>query len=164
MKLSDVVSRLHNARASHKAWVARAEALVAGMELEKEQVPMLPTDCIFGQWYYGSGQMLRKLPAYKALEKPHDQLHRTYMQIFRLLFDEPDVSALGRLFGKSKKAKAEQIKQAEKLIPPLHALSDEVCDILENLETQVMTAAKKQKMTQLENTIETHNGEGRKES
>jgi len=54
MKLSDVISKVHNARAAHKAWVARAEALVAGMPLEKEQVPMLPTECIFGQWYYGS--------------------------------------------------------------------------------------------------------------
>ncbi len=160
MKLSDVVARLHNARAAHKAWVARAEGLVAGLPLEKEQVPMLPTDCIFGQWYYGSGQMLRKLPAYKALEKPHDKLHQTYMQIFKLLFDEPDVSALGRLFGQAKKAKAAQIKQAEKLIPPLRALSDEVCDILENLEIQVMSAARKQRTTQLENTMQvTQSGE-----
>ncbi len=145
MKLSDVVANLHNARAAHKAWVRRAEGLVAGLPLEKDQVPMLSTDCMFGKWYYGSGQRLRKLPAYKALEKPHDQLHQTYMQIFKLLFDEPDVSALGRLFGKAKKAKAAQLKQAENLIPHLRALSDEVCDILENLETQVVNAASKQK-------------------
>jgi len=89
--------------------------------------------------------MLRKLPAYKALEKPHDNLHQTYMKIFRLLFDEPDVSALGRLFGKVKKAKAAQIKQAELLIPILRAQSDEVCEILENLENQILSAARKQK-------------------
>jgi len=153
MKLSDVVSQLHNARAAHKAWVARAEALVAGMPLEKEQVPLLPTDCIFGKWYYGSGQMLRRLPAYKALEKPHDKLHQTYMKIFRLLFDEPDVSALGRLFGQTKKAKAAQIKQAELLISTLRGLSDEVCDILETLETQVMNAAQKQKKNSITQTI-----------
>jgi len=146
MKLSDVIAQLQNARAAHKAWVARAEALVAGMPLEKELVPVLPTDCIFGQWYYGSGQMLRRLPAYKALEKPHDTLHRTYMEIFKLLYTEPEVSALGKMFGKAKKLKAEQQQQAEKLIQPLHYLSEEVCDILETLEQQVREAAKRQQV------------------
>ena len=158
MKLSDVVSKLHNARAAHKAWVARAEALVAGMPLEKEQVPMLPTDCIFGQWYYGSGQMLRRLPAYKALEKPHDKLHQTYMKIFSLLFDEPDISALGRLFGTAKKAKAAQVRQAELLIPALRGLSDEVCGILENLEIQVMSIARKQKVRRTAESIQITQG------
>ncbi len=144
MKLSDVVSELHNARAAHKAWVAHAEALVAGMPLEKKQSPILPTDCTFGQWYYGPGQMLRRLPAYKALEKPHDKLHQTYMKIFKLLFEEPDISALGRLFGQAKKAKAAHVKEAELLIPALRDLSDEVCGVLENLEIQVMSAARKE--------------------
>ena len=113
---------------------------------------MLPTDCIFGKWYYGSGQALRKLPAYKAMEKPHDNLHRTYMQIFKLLFDEPDVSAWGKLFGRTKKAKAEQIKEAQVLFKRLQSISDDVCDILETLEEQLMVAARKQKVNSTINT------------
>ncbi len=153
MKLADIISRLHNARAAHKAWVARAEALVAGMPLDKEQVPVLPTDCIFGQWYYGSGQMLRRLPAYAALEKPHDELHKTYMQIFKLLYDEPDVSAIGRLFGRARKLKAEQMRRAEKLLPRLRAQSEELCGILETLEDQVMRAASKKKRDTISQTL-----------
>ena len=153
MKLSEVVSNLHNARAAHKAWVARAEALVAGIPMDKEHVPMLPTDCIFGKWYYGSGQMLRRLPAYRALEEPHDALHRTYMHIFKLLFDEPEVSSLGRLFGKAKKAKAEQLEQAKALLPQLKNQSEEVCDLLEKLEKQVSDAAKKRQTSTISQTI-----------
>ena len=44
MKLTEVLEKIRNARSAHKAWVAKAEALVAGIPLEKEQVPLLPTD------------------------------------------------------------------------------------------------------------------------
>ncbi len=153
MKLSDAVAQLRNARAAHKAWVARAEALIAGMNVDKEHIPMLPTDCIFGKWYYGSGQMLRNLPAYHAMEKPHDELHRTYMKIFKLLFDEPDVSAFGRLFGGKAKAKAEQLKQAEALFTRLQNISEEVCDVLETLEKQLIAAAHKQNKSTINKTL-----------
>lgn len=146
MTLSEVVTQIRNARSAHKAWVARAEALVAGIPLEKEQVPLLPTDCVFGKWYYGDGHALRKLPAYKLIEKPHDQLHKTYMEIFQCLFNEPDIGAWGRLLGKDKKLKAEQVEQAKALLPKLRKLSDVVCDTLEQLEGQLTAAAKKQQL------------------
>ncbi|MDX8387384.1 MAG: CZB domain-containing protein [Ghiorsea sp.] len=145
MKVSDILEQLRNARSAHKAWVARAEGLVLGMPLEKEQVPILPTDCNFGKWYYGSGQLLRKLPAYYRIEKVHDELHRTYMQIFKLLYDEPDVSAIGKFFGRVKKAKAAQLKKAEGLLVKLRGISDEVCALLETLEIQVVEKVKKKK-------------------
>jgi len=142
MKISDAVEQIRSARAAHKAWVARADALIEGMNVDKEHIPMLPTDCIFGKWYYGSGQALSKLPAFKAMEKPHDELHRTYMRIFKLLFNEPDVSAFGRLFGGKAKAKAAQLKQAQEMFERLKKLSDDVCDVLEALEDQLLTFAK----------------------
>jgi hypothetical protein len=142
LKLSEIISRIQSARAAHKAWVARAEGLVAGLPLEKEQVPVLPTDCIFGQWYYGPGQMLRRLPAYKALERPHDELHKTYMKIFQLLFDEPDIPALSRLFGQAGRARKERRRQAEALLPVLRQQSEEVCALLDTLEDQVIRAVR----------------------
>jgi len=144
MKLSDAVDQLRNARAAHKAWVARAEALIAGMNVDKEHIPMLPTDCVFGKWYYGDGQKLRNLPAYTDMEKPHDKLHRTYMQIFKLLFDEPDVSAFSRLFGGRAKAKKEQLEEAELLFKSLRKISEEVCYVLETLEDQLIATARNQ--------------------
>jgi len=148
MKLFDAVVQLRHARAAHKAWVARAEGLVAGLPLEKEQVPLLPTDCQFGKWYDGSAQSLRKLPAYQQLEKPHDQLHRVYMQIFKLLYDEPDVSGWARFLGQGKKVKAENLKKAEELLKPLRHCSDEVCALLERLEEQVALLIRQQQVDQ----------------
>jgi len=78
------------------------------------------------------------------MEKPHDELHRVYMNIFKLLFNEPEVSMLGKMFGQSKKAKAEQLKQAEALFSKLQLISENVCDILEQLEAQLIQAAGKQ--------------------
>jgi len=142
MKASEILTALRNARAAHKAWVARAEALVMGLPLEKEQVPMLPTDCIFGRWYYGDGMALQKLPGYAELEKPHDDLHRTYMQIFKLLYDEPDVSVIKRWLGHSKKLKAKQLEEAKALLPVLAKLSEQMCQKLEVLDTYVTRIAK----------------------
>lgn len=143
MKLSEIIEQIRNARAAHKAWVARAEGLVAGLPLEKEQVPVLPTDCSFGQWYYGPAQVLRRLSAYKTLEAPHDALHKTYMTIFQLLYDEPEMSALGRLFGRARRLREEQREEARALLPLLRQQSEEVCELLDTLEDQVMQAARR---------------------
>lgn len=143
MKLSDVVEQIHKARAAHKAWVARAEALVAGLPLEKDLVPVLPTDCEFGRWYYGPGQMLRRLPAYHSIELAHDALHKTYMQIFQLLFDAPDVSRLARWFGQARRQRQERLEQARGLLPVLQKQSEELGILLDALEDQLLEAARK---------------------
>ena len=68
------------------------------------------------------------------------------MQIFQCLFNEPDIGAIGRFFGKDKKVKAEQVEQAKALLPTLVKYSDVVCDLLEQLEGQLTAAAKKKQM------------------
>jgi len=143
MKLSDTLEQLRNARAAHKAWVSRAEALVEGIPLEKNQVPMFPTDCVFGKWYYGEGQQLKRLSDFADLEKPHEELHKVYMRIFKLLFDAPDTSTLGKLFGQARRAKAKQVEEASALIPKLRSLSDEMTAILERIENRLLNLAKK---------------------
>ncbi len=143
MKLSEIVERIHKARAAHKAWVTRAEALVAGLPLDRELVPVLPTDCEFGRWYYGPGQMLRRLPAYREIEPAHDALHKTYMRIFQLLYDEPDVSRLGRLFGQARRQRRDRLQQAQELLPVLRKQSEEMGAILDALEEQLLRAARK---------------------
>jgi len=145
MKFSDIIGQIHAARAAHKSWVSRAEALVAGIPLEKEQVPLLPVDCIFGKWYYGQGQVLRSLPAFTQIEKPHEELHKIYMAIFKLLFDESDISNLARLFGQSKKIKAGRAEEAKAILPALRQLSDEMCELLATLENQFVQALKQMK-------------------
>lgn len=148
MKLRDVIGRIHQARAHHKAWVAHAEALVMGVPLDREKAPVLPTDCAFGQWYYGEGQMLRRIEAFRRIEDVHDELHKTYMEIVALLFNEPDVSLIGRLMGESRKIKEENHAQAERMIELLRHLSDELDAALDTLEKQIMARAKRPSPTE----------------
>ena len=143
MKFSEAIEQLRAARAAHKAWVSRAEALVEGIPLEQNQVPMFPTDCAFGKWYYGPGQQLSKVAGFKEMETPHDALHKVYRKIFKLLIEEPNSSALGRLFGKARKAKAKQVEQAAALLPELRDLSDQMTYLLENVENSLNNLAKR---------------------
>jgi EAL domain-containing protein (putative c-di-GMP-specific phosphodiesterase class I) len=34
-----------------------------------------PHHCLLGQWYYGAGKSYRGMPAFDALEKPHEEIH-----------------------------------------------------------------------------------------
>jgi len=154
MKLSDIYTQLNNARAAHKVWVARAEAMVEGMPIEKEQIPLLHTDCVFGKWYYGEGQAVRNLPAYATIEKPHQALHSTYFKIFKCLFDEPDVSMFGKLLGKQKKAKDKQLTEAKTLIVHLRKQSDDICETLDTLEDQIRRAVQAQQKARQKNNAD----------
>jgi len=143
MTLNEVMRAITSARAAHLRWVARAEALVAGLPLDKEQVPVLPTDCQFGSWYYDQGQVLKKLPSYQALETPHNMLHRLYMDIFRMLFGEDGRSMLGKLFGSQRSYREKQLEGAAKLLPNLRAQSELLLKGLDMLEQDLTLARKR---------------------
>ncbi len=135
------IQEIRNAKKAHKAWVARAEALVEGLPVSKEQIPVLPTECEFGKWYYGEGQELQGIEAFQKLEAVHDELHRIYMEIFKLIFGEPDLSLLDRLLGREPEIKEEQRKKAEALLPRLRARSGAIMGLLSQLEVEVKLRA-----------------------
>ncbi len=145
MKIKEVIGKIHQARARHKAWVAHAEALVRGVPLDADKAPVLPTDCAFGQWYYGEGQMLRRLQEFRRIEEVHDELHKTYMEIVALLFNEPDVSMIGRLIGEARKVRAENKAKAERMLELLRHLSDELDAALDALESRLLQIARAKK-------------------
>lgn len=124
---------LKKARVAHLRWVERAEALVAGKELEKEQVPVLPTACEFGQWYQGEGTTLRILGSYQAIQLPHEMLHTVYAQIFELLFGKDTRSTISRLFGSGKQLRAQQKAEAEKLLVKLKGQSRILLEAIDRL-------------------------------
>lgn len=143
MTLNEVMRAITAARAAHLRWVARAEGLVAGLPLDKDQVPVLPTDCQFGSWYYDQGQVLKNLPSYQALETPHDLLHRLYMEIFRILFGEDERSTLSKLFGSKRSYREKQLEEASRLLPKLRTQSDLLLKGLEILEQELNMARKR---------------------
>ena len=134
MVKKEVVDKLRMARSAHVQWRARAQALVAGIPLEKEQVPVAYTDCKFGKWYYGSGQDLSSLDAFKAIEEPHQQLHLIYMKIFAFLFGEDNRSFLSKMFGSTKRYKQENLEQAKELLPHLIGVSETLLEAIDLLE------------------------------
>jgi len=137
MKKSDALEMLSQARSAHLQWRARAQALVAGVPIEKDAIPVVYTDCKFGQWYYGAGRSLSKLASFKAIDEPHQNLHLIYMKIFKELFGEPEKSMLAKLFGSAKRRQAEHTKTAEAILPQLVAISQTLLEALEVLDKDI---------------------------
>lgn len=131
------VLALKKARVAHLRWVERAEALVGGKALEKEQVPVLPTECEFGQWYLTGGSELRLLGSYQAIELPHELLHGIYAQIFELLFGKDTRSTLSRLFGSRKQLRQQQQEEAEKLLLRLKSQSRILLEAIDRLQQDI---------------------------
>jgi len=134
MNKAEALERLHAARTAHIQWRARAQALVAGIPVEKEQIPVLHTDCKFGKWYYGSGQTLNFLESYRAIEEPHEQLHRIYMKVYGLLFGETNQSMFSKFFGSSHKQNAKRQEEAKEVVEHLVAISRTLLEAIELLE------------------------------
>lgn len=140
MNKEELVKKVREAKAAHVSWVMKADALIRGIPLEKEQVPINGTECSFGKWYYGSGQTLSALPSFKAIEKSHSELHSVYARIFKLLFEETNHSFLSKIFGQSRKVDEKNTSQARSLFPELKAHSEEVIKCLDSLESEIMAA------------------------
>lgn len=137
MEKRDSLSMLQTAKSAHIQWRARAQALVAGIPLEKEQVPVAYTDCKFGKWYYGLGQQLAALDTYRAIEEPHQQLHLIYMKIFKHLFGDDERSVMRKIFGSKRKYLDKHVAEARSLLPQLVSVSETLLEAVEILEKEI---------------------------
>lgn len=142
MQQMDMVHEIRAAKRAHVNWVSHAHALIEGLPLEQNQVPVNATECKFGSWYYGHGQMLASTPEFRAIEQPHMALHETYAKIFKHLFghqeEEQPKSFFSRWFGKSTEVKEDHKAEARKLFPVLKRHSEVVIHKLEELEDKVI--------------------------
>ena len=146
MNKNELISIITNAKQSHKRWVENARSLVAGIPLDKSQIPVNSTDCNFGQWYYGKGQALIKMVSFKDIEEQHDLLHQTYREIFVLLFGEEkkDSSFFSRLFGSSQKSLDKNQKLAKDKVVILVEQSKMVLKKLDELERMIYAMSEEQ--------------------
>ncbi len=139
MKKSEALSVLRRAKTSHIQWRARAQALVAGVDVGEDAVPIVYTDCKFGKWYYGEGQELSNVQGYKEIEEPHQKLHLVYMEIFKKLYGKDDRSALAKLFSSKKKFKQEQLDiMNNNLLPRLVDISKMLLKEIKILESEII--------------------------
>lgn len=137
MNKKDVLEQLRAAKSAHIQWRAYAQALVTGIPVGQDHVPVIHTNCKFGKWYYGPGQHLSSLSAYRAIETPHEMLHQIYMKIFKLLFGEDDRSTLQKMFGSKSKLKKEQQAEAEALMQNLLSVSGTLLEAINLLESEI---------------------------
>lgn len=137
MSKKEVLSQLHLAKSAHIKWRSYAQALVAGIPVEQDHVPVIHTDCKFGKWYYGPGQKLASLSSYDAVGDPHEMLHQIYMKIYKILFGEDDRSVLQKVFGSKAKTKQKNQNEAEVLMQRLVAVSGTLLEALAILENDI---------------------------
>lgn len=138
MDKNEVITLIRNAKAGHKRWVENAISLIKGLPLDQSQVPVNATECVFGQWYYSTGQDLKSFVVFKDIEKYHDGLHKTYREIFVLLFDEQEKpSWLSRLFGTSSTVVEERQNAAREKLQILEQQSRSIMKKLDELEELV---------------------------
>ncbi|MEZ5496141.1 MAG: CZB domain-containing protein [Gammaproteobacteria bacterium] len=139
--MQEIIQKLRKAKQSHKRWVSYASALIEGIPIEKDQVPINYTDCEFGSWYYGDGQALSGLREFKEIEDPHSQLHTLYMQIFALLFNEKKHSLFSKLVGKASKVDEQNKLEAKRKFKQLDLVSKTIVEKLDVLESKLKNMA-----------------------
>lgn len=137
MNKLEILEKIRAAKRSHVSWVKRARSLIDGVPVDKEKVPVMSTDCIFGRWYYGDGKQLSKLPSFQAIEDPHNRLHETYAKIFKLLFGDNRPSFFARVLGLKYKPQKNDLHEANELFKELQAWSDIIMGRLEKLEENI---------------------------
>jgi hypothetical protein len=136
MNREAVIWSLRDAKRAHKKWVSHALAIIEGIPIEKNQVPINSTECVFGKWYYGSGQSLHHIAGYSEIEPLHDDLHQIYMQIFALLFTKK-ASFFEKLFGKTHTVSEEELELARVKFSKLNDTSHKLLEKIEILEVRL---------------------------
>ena len=83
MTKKEAIEQVRKAKLGHKKWISFAKAMHMGIAVDKDAVPMMETDCAFGKWYYGEGQVFSDMESFQAIEIPHGLLHQTYMKLYK---------------------------------------------------------------------------------
>lgn len=142
MEKSEVLISIRVARREHIIWVDNAKALVNGLDVKKEQIPIAITACNFGKWFYCDGQILLSLfteHAVKKLDNKHKELHDTYMKIFKIYFSVGKRSFLAKLLKRKKKITANEEYNALVYLADLEKISDELISYLNIIEKKLNT-------------------------
>lgn len=140
MEKSDVLRSIRSARRAHVIWVDRAKALVNGLEVKKEQIPLEVTECDFGKWFYCDGQILLSIfteEAVKKLDDKHKELHDIYMKIFKIYFSVKKRSLWAKLLKRKKKITANDEYNALVYLRNLEEISDELISYLNIMEKKL---------------------------
>ena len=142
MEKVDILKNIRAARRAHVIWVDRAKALVNGLEITKDQIPLEVTSCDFGKWFYCEGQILLSIfteEAIKTLEDKHKELHDIYMKIFKIYFNTSDFSFWEKLLKKKRRISAADEHNALAYVRNLEEVSSQLISYLNIIEKKINT-------------------------
>jgi len=140
MNKEETIEQLHSAKKAHVKWVQRAKALIEGIPVQKEAIPVDCTECKFGQWFYGEGQKLNAIPGMdvlKEIETLHFDLHETYMKIFKIYFGEVNRSFFSKIFNVKTKISDHDREIAKEYYDKLLAISKQLLETIDRLERRL---------------------------
>jgi hypothetical protein len=134
----DALEKLRKAKGAHIKWRAYAQALVSGVAISDDNIPVEHTDCAFGKWYYGAGrQQLCHLASYEGINTPHEMLHAIYKRIFDVLHSPPRRRGLRGLFSTRFSREAEQMERARYYMEEMVGVSETLLRALDILEQEI---------------------------
>jgi len=147
MEKEEVVNHLRAAKAAHIKWVQRAKLLINGLDIEEGAIPVDSTECKFGQWFYGDGQLLNSLAnnpteSMSNIENLHFKLHDQYLQIFNVYFKKAKGGFFSKIFGLKRKVVGELEAQiAREHYDIMENISKELLDEINRLERRLIAVS-----------------------
>jgi hypothetical protein len=133
----DALEKLRKAKGAHIKWRAYAQALVSGVPVSNEKIPIEHTACVFGQWYHGEGKLkLGHLAAYEGIYTPHEMLHEIYKRIFDVI-NGPNPGGLKKLFSSKGGRENQRLELARSYMEELVGVSETLLRALDILEEEI---------------------------
>jgi len=142
----DILKSIREARSSHVQWVDYAKALVNGLDITKEQIPLEVTTCEFGKWLYSDGHILLSIfkeEVIEKLESKHKALHDSYLKIFKIYFNPSKLSFWDRILKRQKRISATQEHLAIQYFIQLEKISFELISFLNLIEKKISSIDEK---------------------
>jgi hypothetical protein len=133
----EALEQLRKAKGAHIKWRAYAQALVSGVPVSNEKIPIEHTACAFGQWYHGEAKLkLGHLAAYEAIYTPHEMLHEIYKRIFEVI-NSPDPGGLKKSPSPKNGRDNERLALARSYMEELVGVSETLLLALDILEDEI---------------------------
>ena len=142
-----VLEHLRAAKTAHIKWVQKAKLLINGVDISKDAIPVDPTECKFGKWFYSDGQILNALSnnpleCMQQIEMLHFNLHDTYLKIFTILFsEEKKISFFAKFFGKKSTLSEKEKTLVKEYYSEIETISQEFLDEINRLERRLVAVS-----------------------
>lgn len=134
----EALDNLRMAKGAHIKWRAYAQALVSGVSVDEDKIPIEHTSCAFGQWYHNDGKlMLGHLTSYDSIYTPHEMLHEIYKRIFHVLHSKDSSGVIKKFFSSKDARYNERLELARNYMEELVGVSETLLKALDILEDEI---------------------------